>query len=85
VFGTVTAPLALGGIGAGAALVFLHAVKELPATLLLAPTGYQTLATELWAQTRVGFFEAGALPALLLLVISAPALFLLTTRSEPGR
>ena len=43
---------------AGAALVFLHALKELPATLLLAPIGFETLATEIWRQTTIGFFEA---------------------------
>ena len=33
---------------AGAALVFLSAMKELPATLLLRPIGFDTLATEIW-------------------------------------
>ena len=48
VFRTITAPLVRGGILAGAALVFLHAIKELPATLILAPMGFRTLATEIW-------------------------------------
>ena len=52
-----------GGVIAGAALVFLHAMKELPATLLLAPIGFETLATDICRQTGKGFFEAAAVPA----------------------
>ncbi len=55
---TVTVPLALPGIGAGAALVFLSCMKELPATLLLRPTGIDTLATELWTHTSVAAYAA---------------------------
>jgi len=80
VFRTITAPLALGGVLAGAALVFLHAVKELPATLLLAPIGFETLATEIWRQSISGFFEASAIPALVLLLVAAPPLYLLSER-----
>jgi iron(III) transport system permease protein len=80
VFATITTPLVAGGLMAGTALVFLHAVKELPATLLLAPIGFETLATDLWRQTTVGFFEAAAIPALVLLAISAPPLYLLSER-----
>ena len=44
----VTAPLALPGIGVGAALVLLTTMKELPVTLVLRPTGTETLATRLF-------------------------------------
>lgn len=80
---TITAPLAAGGVAAGAALVFLTAVKELPATLVLAPIGFETLSTEIWTATSVGFYERGAIPSLVLLLISAPPLYLLTTRHQP--
>ncbi len=80
VFRTVTAPLVRGGVFAGAALVFLHAIKELPATLILAPTGFETLATEIWEQTTFGFYEASAIPALILVAIAAPPLYLLSER-----
>ena len=46
---TVTIPLLRPGIVAGAMLVLLSGLKELPLTLLLAPPGTSTLATELWA------------------------------------
>jgi len=81
VWATITAPLAMGGTLAGAALVFLTAVKELPTMILLAPTGFETLATEIWTQTNAAFFEAGAIPALVLLLLSAPPLFVLVGRN----
>ena len=60
------------GSSPGSALVFLHAIKELPATLILAPIGFETLATEIWNQTSFGFYEASAIPALVLLAVAAP-------------
>ena len=77
---TITAPLMASGVLAGAALVFLTAVKELPATLILAPIEFETLATEIWNATTIGFFERGAVPSLVLLAISAPSLYLLLDR-----
>ena len=49
-------------------------------TLILAPTGFETLATEIWNSTTVGFYERGAIPSLVLLIVATPALFLLTDR-----
>jgi iron(III) transport system permease protein len=80
---TVTVPLIRSGILAGAALVFLSAMKELPATLLLRPIGFETLATEIWKLTSVGAYSRAALPALLLIALSAPFVFLLSSRHEP--
>ena len=80
VFRTITAPLVAGGLAAGMALVFLHAMKELPATLLLAPIGFETLATDIWRQTTRGFFEASAIPTIALLAFAAPPLFWMAGR-----
>jgi iron(III) transport system permease protein len=77
---TITAPLIASGTLAGAALVFLVAIKELPATLILAPIGFETLAVEIWSATSVGFFERGAIPSLVLLAVSLPSLYLLLDR-----
>jgi iron(III) transport system permease protein len=82
-FATVTAPLVTPGLLAGAALVFLSTMKELPATLLLAPIGFETLATEVWTATSVASYSRAALPALLLVVFSAPFVYLLTLRRRP--
>ncbi len=76
----VTLPLIAPGIGAGAALVFLAVATELTATLLLAPTGTQTLATEFWNHTRDVDYGAAAPYAGLMVLISAPATYLLTRR-----
>jgi iron(III) transport system permease protein len=82
-FATVTAPLVAPGLLAGAALVFLSTMKELPATLLLAPIGFETLATEVWTATTVAAYSRAALPALLLVLFSAPFVYLLTIRRRP--
>ena len=67
----VTLPLAAPGLGAGAALVMLTAMKELPATLLLRPTGTDTLATRLWSATGVGRYAEAAPYALTLVLLAA--------------
>jgi iron(III) transport system permease protein len=78
----VTAPLAAPGILAGGALVFLSAMKELPATLLLRPIGFDTLATEIWRHTALGAYSRAAPAALLLILVSAPLLLVLGARRE---
>ena len=73
----VTLPLAAPGLGAGAALVFLTCMKELPASLLLRPTGFDTLATELWTYTNTSDFAAAApFAAVLVLIAAAPTWWL---------
>jgi iron(III) transport system permease protein len=81
VFATVTLPLTLPGIGAGAALALLTCMKELPATLLLGPTGMHTLATRLWTHTSVGQYAAAAPYAALLVILAAVPTWLLAVRT----
>ncbi len=81
----VVLPLVRPGALAGLALVFLTCMKELPATLLLAPTGYDTLATQVWNATSEGFFGRAAGPALALVVLSALPMALLVMREADGR
>lgn len=76
-FRRVTLPLSLRGIIAGGALVFLEAMRELPATLMLAPTGFETLATYLWRVYEAGYFGRAAVPGLLLVLLSMLGLMLL--------
>ena len=77
-FFKVTLPLALPGMLAGAALVFLTSLKELPATLLLRPAGFDTLAVRAWIWAVDGSYVQAAPAALLLVLISAvPLTFLL--------
>jgi iron(III) transport system permease protein len=76
-FRRVSFPLILPGIIAAAALVFLEAMRELPATLLLRPTGFDTLATYLWRVYEAGYIGRGAVPALALVLVSGIALVLM--------
>lgn len=79
----VTLPLAMPGIAAGFVLVMLSAMKELPATLLLRPAGFETLATRLWLHTEnlayadaapyaLGLVLVAILPAFMLVRVSLP-------------
>lgn len=77
----VALPLLLPGIGAGAAMAFLVGMKELPATLLLRPTGLDTLATRLWTHTGVGEYAAAAPYAALLIALAALPTWLLARRT----
>ncbi|MFF7892486.1 ABC transporter permease [Streptomyces sp. NPDC007907] len=73
----VTVPLAAPGVAAGAALTFVVCMKELPATLLLRPTGMDTLATRLWTETGAGSFAAAAPYAATLILLAAVPSYLL--------
>jgi iron(III) transport system permease protein len=75
----VLLPIARPAIVSGAALVALTIIKELPATLLLRPTGIETLATRLWGATSINAFGQAAPYAFLLVVLAGiPALALNT-------
>ncbi|MGH2582751.1 MAG: ABC transporter permease [Anaerolineales bacterium] len=74
VFRRITLPLVRPGISAAFALVFLTAMKELPATLILAPIGFKTLATSVWSVVSEAFFARAAAPALLLILVSSLSL-----------
>jgi iron(III) transport system permease protein len=59
----------------------LSTMKELPATLVLAPLGVQTLATRVWSATQEGFYAQAGLTALVLLAVSGVLTWLLTVRN----
>ncbi|MBW3594561.1 MAG: iron ABC transporter permease [Actinobacteria bacterium] len=82
VFVRLEAPLISRGALAAWALVFLTAMKELPATLLLRPTGFETLATRIWTGATAGLYSKAAGPALILLAICAIPLYVLARRVE---
>ncbi|MAG36946.1 MAG: iron ABC transporter permease [Dehalococcoidia bacterium] len=73
----ITIPLMAPGLVAGAALVFLTTMKELPATLLLSPIGFGTLATKTWSAASEAYFAQAAAPALLLVAVSALSLLII--------
>jgi iron(III) transport system permease protein len=82
VLATVTLPLMRSGILAGAALVFFTVMKELPATLILSPIGFKTLAISIWSATSEAFFARAAAPALLLILTSVVPMAFLTLREK---
>jgi len=81
-FGRVTLPLLAPALGAGAALVFMAVVTELTATLLLAPTGTRTLATQFWSASSAIDYAGAAPYALLMIVLSMPVSWFLLVQSH---
>jgi len=70
-------PLLTRAVAAALLLVFVDTMKELPATLLLRPFDFETLATYTYAQASRGAFEEAAAPALAIVLIGVPPLVLL--------
>ena len=76
----ITIPLASPGLFAGAALVFLSVMKELPATLLLRPNGFETLAIRIWSTTAEGFYTRASVATFALLAVSVLPLLAVVNR-----
>jgi iron(III) transport system permease protein len=74
----VTLPLLAPGLAAAFCFIFLSAVTELTATLLLVPTGVQTLSTQFWAYAEEGVSFGAAAPyaAAMMAMSVVPAYFL---------
>jgi iron(III) transport system permease protein len=67
----VTLRLTGPGLAAAFCLVFLSAVTELTATLLLIPSGTQTLATQFWQYEEVFSYSQAAPFALVMILVAA--------------
>ncbi len=81
----VTVPLAAPGILAGGMIVFLTAMKELPATLILKPIGFETLSTKIWDAALTASYADAAVPSLILIAVSVIPLFIGgSERADPG-
>jgi ABC-type Fe3+ transport system permease subunit len=81
----VIAPISSPGIALGTTLVFLTAMKELPATLMLRPTGFETLATQIWSYAAINRFNEAAPYALILIAIAAIPTFILSRPDKADR
>ena len=77
---SVDLPLMRPSLVSGGGLVLLSTIKELPATLLLAPTGFRTLATEVWGSYEDGFFAEVGVSGIILVMLSAALTWLLVLR-----
>ncbi len=71
VLARVTLPLLAPGLAAAFCLVFLESVTELTATLLLRPTGVETLATQFWAFTSTSSYHQAAPYAAVMVAVAA--------------
>ncbi|HKH55982.1 MAG TPA: iron ABC transporter permease [Propionibacteriaceae bacterium] len=78
----VTLPLIAPGVAGGAAFVFLAVCTELTATLLLAPNGTTTLATQFWAHSDSLDYAAAAPYAAVMIAISVPLAYLMLEQSR---
>ncbi len=70
-------PLTRPALATGALLVFVDCMKELPATLLLRPIGFETLATHLYGEAVRGTYEDAAIAALLIVLAGLVPVLLL--------
>ena len=78
----ITFPLLKHGLLAGGALAFLTAMKELPATLLLSPIGFETLSVDVWKHISEAFFAQAGMPALMLILLSSIPLAIITLQEN---
>jgi iron(III) transport system permease protein len=81
-FLTIELPLIFPGLIVGGGLVLLSTLKELPATLLLAPIGFQTLATRIWSATEDGFYAEVGVTSLVLIFVSTSLTWFLILKPE---
>lgn len=83
--GRVHLPLLMPALGAAGLLVFVDCMKELPATLLLRPFNFETLATHVYGFAALEQFEDAALGALAIVVTGLVPLLLLHKAVAGGR
>jgi iron(III) transport system permease protein len=67
--GGIHVPLLSPAIAAAGLLVFVDCMKELPATLLLRPFNFETLATYVYGEAARGTYEDGAVAALVIVIV----------------
>ena len=81
----ISIPMLRPGIITAVLLVFVEVMKEMPATLLLRPFGWSTLATRIFEMTSEGEWERAALPAVTLIAAGLIPVIMLVRRSAAGR
>ncbi len=78
-------PLLRPGLMTGLLLVMVDTMKEMPATLLMRPFGWDTLAVRIYEMTSEGEWERAALPAITLVFAGLIPVVLLIRRSQKRR
>jgi iron(III) transport system permease protein len=74
--GRIHLPLMRGGLLTALVLVFVETMKEMPATLLLRPFGFDTLAVGVWERTSESLWGDAAIPALTIVAAGLLPVFL---------
>ncbi|MEN8713249.1 MAG: iron ABC transporter permease [Arenicellales bacterium] len=75
-------PLLRPGLFTAALLVLVDVMKEMPATMLLRPFGWDTLAVRIYEMTSEGEWERAALPAITLILVGLIPVIVLVRRSS---
>lgn len=78
----VTLPLVRPGITSGIVLVFVTAIKELPATILLSPIGFKTLAVEIWESTNDARLSDAAAASFTMLMVCTGLTFIILSQEK---
>lgn len=78
----VTIPLIRPGLTSGWVLVFITSMKELAATLLLRPPGFDTIPVRIWIHATEGNYGLAAALSLTLICVTAVPLFLMTRKGK---
>ncbi|MCU0494123.1 MAG: iron ABC transporter permease [Chloroflexaceae bacterium] len=84
ILGRVHAPLVQAGLLAGAILVFVDVMKELPVTILLRPFGMDTLAIWTYMLAAESYWQAAAIPALVIVLAGLLPVALLVRAGDSG-
>ena len=80
----VDIPLIKGGMISAFIIVFIDVIKELPLTLILRPTNYDTIATRIYTYASDEMIQEASGPSLLLILISCIMIYALTHRKRGG-
>jgi iron(III) transport system permease protein len=78
-------PILRPALAAGALIVFVDCMKELPATLLLRPFNFETLSTQLYGEAVRGTYEVAAVSALAIVIVGLVPVILLARTLERRR
>jgi len=84
-FNSVTGPMLRPALLTAWTLIFLSSMRELPASLLLRPAGFDPLTVKVWLSASEGFYEQAAGPALLLICLSLPMVIIINYYRDHSR
>ena len=81
----IVLPMVRGGMATAWVLVFIDTLKELPATLILRPTGFDTLPVRIWIEASEEMLELAAPAALMLVIGTLPVLWIMMSSKSHSK